>query len=421
MTLAATARTAVLSPAGRRRVLATLCVTEITSWGVLYYAFPVLASAIGASTGWPSAWVVGAFSLSQLVAAVIGVPVGRWLDRHGPRGVMTAGSVLGVLAVVAIAAAQDVPWFCGAWLLAGVAMGAVLYPPAFAALTRWYGPRRVAALMVVTLAGGLASTVFAPLTAVLAEHLDWRRTYLALAVVLAVVTIPGHLWGLRGPWPDATTGGPHAGTRPQPPDPAGIARSRAFLALVVALGLGAFAAYAVVINLVALLTERGLDTRTAAVALGVGGAGQVLGRLAYGVLHRRTSVRTRTALVLAATSATTVVLAVVTSVAALIAAAVLAGMARGVFTLLEATAVTDRWGPRHYGRLTGLLAAPLTLTAAAAPWIGTLIAGWLGAYSGMFLALAVVNAVGVGFAFAATPRGARGAPSTTSTRARPTP
>ena len=60
-------------------------------------------------------------------------------------------------------------WFFAGWVLAGVAMGAVLYPPAFAALTRWHGPDPVRALTVLTLAGGLASTVFAPLTAALAD------------------------------------------------------------------------------------------------------------------------------------------------------------------------------------------------------------------------------------------------------------
>lgn len=69
-------------------------------------------------------------------------------------------------------------------------MGAVLYPRAFAALTRWWGPRSVTALMVLTLADGLASTVFAPLTAALDAHSDWRATYLVLAVVPAVVTVP---------------------------------------------------------------------------------------------------------------------------------------------------------------------------------------------------------------------------------------
>ena len=62
-----------------------LCLTEITSWGILYYAFPVLSVAISRDTGWSTSVIVAAFSVSQLVAAAVGIPVGRILDRHGPR------------------------------------------------------------------------------------------------------------------------------------------------------------------------------------------------------------------------------------------------------------------------------------------------------------------------------------------------
>ena len=408
MTVPVTPRPAAMSRAELRRVLATLCITELTSWGVLIYAFPVLSPTISATTGWSTTSVVGAFSVGQLVAAVVGIPVGRRLDGKGPRGLMTIGSVVGVLAVVAIAVASSVAWFLGAWVLAGAAMGAVLYPPAFAAVTRWYGSRRVSALTALTLAAGLASTVFAPLTAALAGHLDWRGAYLVLAAVLAVITIPGHLWGLRGRWPhtaEADQPDPTPATGPvAAAEPARIARSRAFIMLVTALTTNAFAAYAVVINLVPLLTERGLATGTAAVALGLGGVGQVLGRLGYTTLYRHTTVRTRTVLVLVATSATTALLAVVTSPAALIAAAVLAGTARGVFTLLQATAITDRWGAAHYGRLTGLLSAPLTITSAAAPWAGAAVAARLGTYAAMFGVLAAVNVAGVLLATASPTR-----------------
>lgn len=365
-----------------------LCTTEITSWGVLYYAFPVLAGQITTATGWSATALTAALSASQLVAAAIGIPVGRWLDQQGPRGVMTAGSFLAVAAVVAVATAQNVAWFLGAWLLAGVAMGAVLYPPAFAALTRWHGPNRVHALTVLTLAAGLASTVFAPLTAWLSAHLDWRGTYLVLAGILAMVTIPGHWVGLRLPWPPRPTVEPqHA----QAADPARVARSRAFLALVTAMSVAGFATFAVVITLVPLLAERGVDTGTAAVALGLGGAGQVAGRLGYGVLTRHTSVRIRTLLVLLAMGATTALLGLLTSVTALIGAAIMAGMARGVFTLLHATAVTDRWGTAHYGRLTGLLSAPLTIAMALAPFAATALAELFDGYPITFLALGAVT------------------------------
>lgn len=386
MSFGALAQSDVVSRAGLRRVLVTLCVTEITSWGVLYYAFPVLAGDISATTGWPTAAITAALSASQLIAALVGIPVGRWLDHRGPRGVMTAGSVLAVPALAAVATAQNLAWFLSAWVLVGVAMGAVLYPPAFAALTRWHGRDRVRALTILTLAAGLASTVFAPLTAALAAVLDWRATYLVLAGILAAVTIPGHWFGLGLPWPER----PAAASRHEEADPGQVARSPAFVTLTAALSLAAFATFAVVINLVPLLAERGIGIGIASVALGLGGAGQVLGRLGYTTLTRRTTVRARTALILLAMAVTTALLGVLTSVAALIVAAILAGMARGVFTLLQATAVTDRWGARYYGQLTGLLSAPLTITMALAPFAGAALANLLGGYATTFLVLGAV-------------------------------
>jgi MFS family permease len=382
---------AQLSPSGRRRVLVILCVTQIVSWGVLYYAFPVLAPSIAADTGWSIAAVTAAFSAGLVVSALVGIPAGRWLDRFGPRPVMTAGSVLAVPAVVVIGTTRSFPVFVAGWLLAGIAMAGTLYPPAFAALTRWWGGRRVTALTALTLLAGLASTVFAPLTATLLNHLGWQRSYLVLAGVLALITIPAHHLGLRGPWPkpDPADQPAHA---EQAPD--AIARSRPFLLLTTAIALGTFAAFAVVVNQVPLLLERGLSTQLAAWALGLGGLGQVLGRLGYTRLTAATSVRTRGALILALTAIATAVLGALPGPAALlIAAAMLAGAARGVFTLLQATAISDRWGATHYGRLNGLMSTPAMLVTALAPWVGAALAHVFGGYPAVFAFLAGLAAL----------------------------
>ena len=365
-----------------RGVLPALCVTQITSWGVVYYAFPVLNSRITEDTSWSPTATTAAFSAALLVSAAVGIPVGRVLDHRGPRAVMTTGSVLGTLALLLIATAPNLALFAAGWLLAGVAMAATFYPPAFASLTRWWGPDRVRALTVVTLAGGLASTVFAPLTAALAEHLSWRATYLVLAVILAVVTIPAHALALRAPWPPAEPAPAVTGGTP-------VVRSRPFLLLAVVFTLSGFAMYAVVIGLVPLLQERGASTTAAAWALGLGGAGQTLGRTLYASLAARTTVTVRTATLITLGGVTTAGLALVPGpVPLLVVLAVLAGVVRGNLTLLQATAVTDRWGTTHYGRLSALLTAPASVAGALAPWAGAALAGPLGGYDALFLALA---------------------------------
>jgi MFS family permease len=140
---------------------------------------------------------------------------------------------------------------------------------------------------------------------------------------------------------------------------------------------------------VPLLIERGMSTTGAAWALGLGGLGQVLGRFGYRHLVAATTVRVRGVVVLALTAAATALLAVLPGPAVLlIAAAMLAGAARGVFTLLQATAISDRWGAAHYGRLNGLLSAPALLATALAPWAGAALAQTLGGYPAVFGLLA---------------------------------
>nr|WP_156699593.1 MFS transporter [Streptomyces sp. Z38] len=383
-----------------RAALLALCATQITSWGILYYAFPVLNPQITADTGWPVRATTAAFSAALLASALAGIRVGRIIDHRGPRTVMTVGSVLGVLSILTVAAAPNLPVFVAGWLLAGLSMAATFYQPAFAALTRWWAPDHIRALTIVTLAGGLASTIFAPVTAALANHLSWRATCAVLALILAVVTIPAHALALNAPWPKAPPAPAHATGGADV-----VARSRPFWMLAAALTLSAFAVSAVVVALVPLLLERGYSTTEAAWALGLGGAGQTLGRTLYATIARRTGATARTTALIALGALTTAALALVPGpYGLLVALSVAAGMVRGNLTLLQATAITDRWGTTHYGRLSGLLAAPTTAASALAPFVGAALAASVGGYPHLFGVLALIAGLAALVTFGTEPR-----------------
>lgn len=372
-----------------RRALRALCLTEIVSWGVLYYAFPVLSHSIAKDEGWSATTLTAVFSAALVIAAIAGVGVGRMIQHHGPRWVMTAGSVLGVGAVLAIGTAPTLPIYVAGWVLAGFAMSAVLYAPAFAAVTVWFGPDRVRALTAITLVAGLASTVFAPITAALDDAMGWRDTYLVLGIALGVLTVPTHLLALRPPWPDLPTAKPTTGRRT-------VTASPQFLLLAAGFAVATVGVYAAVINLVPLLQSRGFSTSEAALVLGVGGAGQVAGRLGYARLERSVGVRVRTLVVLAVCALMTGLLGLVPGpLPVLFAISLIAGGARGIFTLVQATAVSDRWGHEQYAHLNGVFTAPLMIASALAPFVGAALSDLLGTYQAGFVALAVLGLAAV--------------------------
>src|SRR5579859_860500 len=127
----------VVNPRPRRLyygwvLVVTLGVTETISWGTLYYAFSVILEPMEHDLGWSRGLVTGAFSLALVLSGLAAVPVGRWLDGHGARGLMTIGSVCGVVLMVAWATVADPVSFYLIWAGIGIVMAATLYEPAFA-------------------------------------------------------------------------------------------------------------------------------------------------------------------------------------------------------------------------------------------------------------------------------------------------
>ena len=178
-------------------VVGVLAITEPISWGILFYGFGVMLTPTQQEMGWSQAQLTGAFSLMLLISGMAAVPVGRWLDRHGARGLMTVGSCLATLAILGWAQVQTLLGFYAIWAVIGVINAMILYEPAFAVTATWFVRRRTQALTVLTFGGGLASVIFVPLATWLVQGYGWRNALWILAAVLAVTTIPLHALFLR--------------------------------------------------------------------------------------------------------------------------------------------------------------------------------------------------------------------------------
>lgn len=374
--------------------LIAMCIAQTTSWGVLFYSLPAALAPISDDTGWSHTAITGALTVGLIISAIAGLRVGKILDRQGPRTVMTLGAAVGVVALVLVSWSPNIWLFYGAWFVAGFAQAAIFYPPAFAVITRWYGSRRVGPLLALTLVAGFSSTIFAPLTAYLVEHLGWRTSYLVLAGILAVVTVPLHGFFLNARWTDSTEEPTAATASTSREAIRQVTRTPRFITLQVAMTIATFTLFAVTISFIPLLLERGVAYATATVAFGLVGAGQAIGRLGYPALGRRVSPPMLMATILGLGALGLWALAVIPGpVGLLIALAVAIGAARGAHTLLQATAVSDRWGMQNFGAINAVYSAPMTAVTALAPVSGPVLADILGGYAPMVVAMAALLTV----------------------------
>ena len=89
---------------------------------------------------------------------------------------MTAGSIAGVLLVLAWSRIEGLVAFYALWIALGLVMAAVLYEPAFTVLAKHFPApaERRRAMTAMTLVAALASFIFLPLTQALIDAHGWR-------------------------------------------------------------------------------------------------------------------------------------------------------------------------------------------------------------------------------------------------------
>src|SRR5439155_8748034 len=253
------------SPDYRWALVGALGLTEMISWGVLYYGYAIFMRPMQLELHLSRTQVSGAFSLGLAVSGVAAVPVGRWLDRHGSRGLMTVGSVASAALCLAWSRVTSIAALCIVWIGLGASMAAVLYEPAFAAVAGWFRHDRRTAFTVLTVLAGLAGIVFVPLSAWLTVTHGWRHAVAFDAFMLAT-TIPIHASMLRPPPLDGDASALLATMEKAPAEPS-LLRDRTLQTLALSFTLSYTATVAIGTHLIALLTERGHDARSSALAM----------------------------------------------------------------------------------------------------------------------------------------------------------
>lgn len=360
---------------------------QLVNWGVLYYAFAVLLLPVQRELGVPGWVVTGAFSLALLVSALLAPLVGRWSDRgHAPRAIMLGGSG-GAVLLALWALAPSLLTLYVAWAGLGICMAAALYEPAFAIVTRAHesAKTRLRALVIITLYGGLASTVFLPLSDRLVTSMGWRGAVAILAALLAASAAMTAL-GLRSV---ATAAAAQPVDRPAISAVAPAAQIRS---LAVVFGLTSLASASFIANLVPALGERGLSPSSAALLGGLFGLMQLPGRAL--LVHQRANLSAETllAISLVLQAAGLLIVSALPTTAAVAVGVMTFAAGAGLTTLARPFLVQSRFTLEQVGFVNGRLARAQQLTRAAGP-IAASSAALLTSYATVLVVLGITMAL----------------------------
>lgn len=352
---------------GPWRAVPVLGVTQILSWGTIFYTPVLIVPLIAAERGWSISFTMGGFSVALLVAGLVAPYVGRSIDRFGGHVTMTIGSLIGALGLVLIAQVESRIAYVGVWMVLGLAMSANLYDSAFATLGRIFGAGARRPITALTLAGGFASTVSWPATHFLLEAVGWRGTYLVYAALLACISAPLHALALpRG----RVAADIPKHNDPQPPAIVLPPHGLPFILVAAAFAAYAFVPSGLSAHLLAIFARSGIDAGTVVWIGALFGPAQVGARLiefSFGRdLHPLWVVRFALGVLLCA-FVMLAILGISTPVAA--AFALLFGGANGLVTITRGAVPLALFGASGYGRLMGRLAGPFLLMQAAAPLV----------------------------------------------------
>ncbi len=349
------------------RLVPSLGLTQIISWGALYYSIAVLGASMRDELGLSAGALFGAYSLCLLLAALAAPLAGRAIDRYGGRLVMSVGSVTAAIALAAIAHAHSLTSLYAAWALAGLAMAMTLYDAAFATLSQHSGTSYRTALTALTLMGGLASTVFWPVSLKGLEWFGWRDTMSAFALLQIAICLPLHLAFVPRAVSPMLAGRTSAeyDNGALPPH----LRRPAFIALGAAFALNGFIVSALTVHLITVLQGKGLSLQSAVWIGAFFGPMQVVGRILEFTVGRRFSSRRIGMLALwLLVGALALLIALQGEVLLALLFAVAFGCSNGVVTIVRGTVPAELFGRAGYGGTLGNLAAPALFARAVAPF-----------------------------------------------------
>lgn len=255
-----------------------LGILTIVSYGSWFYGFGVLLDDMAADFDSGVGILTLGYTIAQILTGVLGMWVGRTLDRHGAGRPFALGALIGPGVVIAATFADSPALFAVLFGLGGGVIGASsFYHLTQTVVARLSTGSEARAISQLTIWGAFSSPILIPLTEVMRSWIGWRDTVRVSAIVVGAVLVVAAVFVDRdgvsaSESPSASSRLALAGAWRDP-----LVRRFALSSLA-----SSFGTSIIMVLQIPAMVAGGLERSTAASMAGARGFAQLLGRLPLG-------------------------------------------------------------------------------------------------------------------------------------------
>ena len=350
----------------RRVPVHSLGISQIISFGLLFYAFAQLKTPLAQSTGVNETMILAAVSGALVIQGVLALVIGQWIDRFGGLYIMQGGFLIGAIGLGLLSFYLSFVWICACLVLIGVSYAMCTYEVAFGSAVQLDEPKARRNISIITFYGGIASTVTWMSVAPMLEFLGLQMTCLCLAGLMLFGA--WRFWVLSRCYQQEV---PQISKTLEPFRWSILTQSekRVLVTMGSISTLGFLTFTATSMFWINLFSEKFADPALAVVLASLYGPFQVVGRLIEMKFGHRFDARLSG---IVATMLMPLALTMIHSDAVEIAvlAMILFGMGQGVLTVTYGFVTNLYFRASVYGRAKGMMIAPRAVIAAMGPSLG---------------------------------------------------
>lgn len=405
-------------------VLACNCIAAMT-WGVGIFNQGVFLGYYAETYGWSPATMSVGSTLFHLTAGVVGILVGRAIDRRGPKPILIGGALIMGAGAIAFGLTDALWQIFPAFIALSIGFASLHTVTLGKIVARWFLRQRSRAMALATFGAGVGGALLVPMNAYLLERWGGAAGGLALAAITLLFVVPLALFvikdgpetlGLRpdGDDPDAAEDAPDA------PTDAATARDDREWRISDATRTAAFWAISIAF-FGAMLAQSGMLLHQVMFLQGtfglVGAASIVtlttvmgmVGRLVFAVFGDRWRSRDVASAVFLLQASGFVLFAVHPVPWSLVAGSAIFGFTMGLCVILQPLTTAECFGQRSFGTVFGPIYMWIRTGSAIGPLAIGLLFAATGTYTAAWLVLAAaltVAAISIRWAVAPEPAAA---------------